>query len=103
MDNRYVLILIPFSIFMFALFFSPGIDSSIPPTPAFSRIVFNGEEYDAQTYDDILILNYTGEITTAEQAINRNTFDIKLKQMQCPLLQAVIGVDNKGDLICGIP
>ena len=71
---------------------------SIPPTNAFSQIIVNGEPINADSYNSNLIINFTGSLDM--ESSNGNLI-IKLSEITCPFLQAVKGVDENGDFICG--
>lgn len=76
------------------------VDSSIPPTRAFSKVTMAGQSINASSYSDELEIVLQGVMTSS---ISDNTITIKLKQDSCPVSQSITGVDASGNWICDIP
>ena len=75
------------------------VDSSIPPTNAFSSVIVDGVTINADRYNDKLYINTPGSLTTS---ITGDTITIKISALTCPALQGVKSVDSNGNFVCGL-
>lgn len=73
-------------------------ESSIPPTPAFSKIFIGGQTINATSYSGNFTIVTLGDITSS---VSDNTITIKLKEKSCDPLQFFNGIDSNGNLLCG--
>ena len=85
--------------FVSVILIIPISDSAIPPTNAFSKVYINGQLIEADQHDDTLYITTTGSLTTS---IDGDAVTIKIKELTCPILQAVKSVDANGNLVCAV-
>lgn len=81
-----------------AIIMQPTQSMSIPPTPAFSKVIVNGDVITADSYNEELYITTEGDITADA---NGNNITIKLNPVSCPLLQVIVEVDDNGFFVCG--
>lgn len=84
-------------LFIGSLFLQP-IDSAIPPTNAFSKIISGGQSINATSYSSNFIISALGSITNS---INDNVITFKLVEKTCPIGQSFNSISSNGTLICG--
>ena len=73
------------------------IDSAIPPTPAFTKVVSGGQTINATGYNSNVTIAGLGDITTS---ISGNTLSLKLVEKTCPVGQSFNSIASNGTLIC---
>ena len=88
-----------FGIISVMIIFQPSQSASIPPTPAFSKVIINGDVITADQYNEELNITTEGDIVTD---IDGNNIIIKLAPISCPILQAITDIDSNGFFVCGI-
>lgn len=70
-------------------------------TPAFSHVYINGEPIQASSYNDRLYITTEGIITTTVTG-KEVTMSAQMPEMNCPILQSIVGFDEEGNPVCGL-
>ena len=98
MDSDFIFIFIIVGILgIVGLALNP-VDSAIPPTNAFSKIISGGQSINATSYNSNVTISGQGSITTS---VSGNTLNIRLVEITCSGGQSIIAVASNGTLICG--
>ena len=75
-----------------------GTSVNIENPPSFSKVMINGALLEATSPESQINVQTTG---SENGTLSGNTITLKLKQVTCPILQAMKRTDSNGNLICG--
>lgn len=75
-----------------------GTSINIENPPSFSKVMINGALLEATSPESQINVQTTG---SENGTLSGNTITLKLKQVTCPILQAMKRTDSNGNLICG--